>query len=144
MVKSYQLLMVRDSNFKGNTVTVKSPEDIADLLNEYLKGKDRECFVLVALSTRNKVIGIHTVSSGTLDSTIVHPREVFKFAILANAGQIIIGHNHPSGEVEPSGDDIRMTRRLKEAGEILGISLVDHLIVDGEGTSYSLARHNQL
>jgi DNA repair protein RadC len=81
------------------------------------------------LDTKNRLIGINTVSVGILDSRIVHPREVFKPAILSNAAGIIVGHNHPSGDPSPSVEDTRITKRLHEVGEILGIDLLDHVIV---------------
>jgi len=84
------------------------------------------------LDTKHKVIGINTVSIGNLNSCLVHPREVFKPAILSNTAAIILGHNHPSGDTKPSNEDIEITRRIAEAGKLLSISVLDHIIV-GEG-----------
>jgi DNA repair protein RadC len=89
----------------------------------------REHFIVLTLNTRNRVIGRHTISTGTLDATLVHPRDVFQVAILDNAAKIIIAHNHPSNDTEPSDDDILITKRLHTAGKILGIALMDHLII---------------
>jgi DNA repair protein RadC len=89
------------------------------------------------LDIKNKVIGINTVSIGNLNSSIVHPREVFKPAILSNAASILLAHNHPSGDPEPSREDVAITTRLVEAGKILGIDVIDHLIL-GDGCYHSL------
>ena len=97
-----------------------------------MQGLDREHFVVLLLDIKNKVIGINTVSIGNLDSSIAHPREVFKPAILSNAGSILLAHNHPSGDPTPSREDIEITHRLVNAGNILGINVLDHIII-GDG-----------
>lgn len=101
----------------------------ARIINKYLEGADREHLIVLLLNTKNKIIGINTVHVGSLNSSMVHPREVFKPAILGNAASIIVAHNHPSGEVFPSSEDLEVTRDLKEAGKILGIEVLDHIIV---------------
>ena len=106
---------------------------VASLVAKYVGIPDREMFVVLAINTRNKITGIHTVSVGSLDTSIVHPREVFKFAILANASSIIVAHNHPSGDTTPSSDDIELTKRLKQASEILAIDLLDHIVLGHDG-----------
>jgi len=111
---------------------VKSPEDVVDVAGGRLKGKKREHFLTLLLDTRNRLIRVATVSMGSLDSSIVHPREVFKEAISASAASVIFVHNHPSGDAEPSEDDIELTRRLVEAGKVLGIAVLDHVIVGDE------------
>ncbi len=108
---------------------IKSPEDVVKLVRNKLKGKKKEYFLVLLLSTRNKLINIVEVSKGSLDSNIVHPREVFKEAISASAASCIFVHNHPSGDSTPSQDDIHITKRLKEVGEIIGIDVLDHIIV---------------
>lgn len=115
---------------------IRSPQDVATLVGEYLKETDRENFVVVLLDTKNAVIGINTVSVGILDSALVHPREVYKAAILANAAAIILAHNHPSGDPTPSAEDRRITQRLHEAGQLLGIEVMDHIVV-GEQTRFT-------
>ena len=110
-----------------------SPRAAALLLKKFLAGVDREHFVLLLLNTKNKVTGIHVVSVGSLDSSLVHPREVFKPAVLANCASIILGHNHPSGDPQPSREDIGLTKRLKDAGELMGIPVLDHIVV-GDGS----------
>ncbi len=89
----------------------------------------QEVFGVLILNTKNKIVAVHEISRGTLNSSIVHPREVFKPAILHNAAAIICFHNHPSGDPEPSRDDIETTKRLVEAGKIIGIEIFDHIIV---------------
>lgn len=102
-----------------------------------LADKDREYFMILILNTKNEVVGIHTVSIGNVRETIVHPREVFKAAILANATGIICAHNHPSGHPEPSDEDHQVTDRLIQAGDIIGILVMDHLVIGRDGAYYS-------
>jgi len=133
-VPIYRCQLVRETSLTlADRPVVRSPEDVARLLADHLQGVDREYFVSILLDTKNKVIGITTVSVGILDSSIVHPREVFKPAILCNAASLVVGHNHPSGDPSPSVEDTRITKRLHEAGEIIGIDLLDHIVV-GDGT----------
>lgn len=96
-----------------------------------------EHLVMLALDTKNKIIGAFDISTGSINSSIVHPREVYKRAMLCNACSIIVAHNHPSGDPSPSREDINITTRLKEAGNILGINLIDHIII-GDGSYISL------
>ena len=111
--------------------TIKSPCDIVRLAREVLEMHEmaEENFVILCLNTKNKIAGVHTVSIGSLNASIVHPREVFKAALLNNANGIICLHNHPSGDPEPSRDDIEITHRLANAGNILGIKVLDHVII---------------
>ncbi len=108
---------------------IKTPEDSVNLVKNKLKGKKKEYFLVLLLSTRNQLINVAEVSKGSLNSNIVHPREVFKEAISASAASCIFVHNHPSGDPTPSQDDIQLTKRLKEVGEIIGIDVLDHIIV---------------
>lgn len=108
---------------------ISSPKDVFPIVQNYLNGADREHLVLITLNTKNVINSISTVSIGSLNSSVVHPREVFKPAILSNAASIIMAHNHPSGNVEPSKEDINISHRIKEASKILGIELLDHIIV---------------
>jgi DNA repair protein RadC len=116
---------------------IKSPEDVVSAIAGTLKGKKREHFLTLLLDTRNRLIRVAPISMGSLDSSIVHPREVFKEAISASAASVIFVHNHPSGDPEPSEDDIELTKRLVEAGKLLGIVVLDHVIV-GDGSFVSL------
>ena len=122
---------------------IKTPEDAYELLRNTARGKKKEYFWAIFLDTRNQVIKYSEISVGSLDSSIVHPRELFKAAIAASASSIIAAHNHPSGNPEASQDDIKLSKRLKEAGELVGIDLVDHIIM-GEGTFISLKREGLL
>jgi DNA repair protein RadC len=130
-IKATFELSKRLENFSGETVkiTVKSPEDVVKAARAILKGKKKEHFLVICLDTRNHVINTATVSIGSLDCSIVHPREVFKDAISSSAASVIFIHNHPSGDPTPSEDDIKMTKRLIEAGEIIGIEVLDHIIL---------------
>ena len=115
-------------NFK----TISNPADGARIVKAYIGNSDREHFVVVCLDTRNNITAIHTVSIGNINSSIVHPREIFKVAILANSAALIIAHNHPTGEPSPSEEDKKATKRIVNAGEILGIEVLDHIIVGDE------------
>lgn len=108
---------------------IKTPEDVVKWVGNSLKGKKKEHFLILLLNTRNQVMGKAEISVGSLNTSIVHPREVFKEAISASAAAIILVHNHPSGDPQPSEDDIKLTRRLVEAGEIMGIDVLDHIVV---------------
>lgn len=128
-VSIVSLRMVRESSILYDQRNISSPGDAAGLLNEFLEEGDREQFIVLCLNTKNNPTAIATVSIGSLNSSIIHPREVFKIAMLANSASVIISHNHPSGDPEPSREDIAVTRRLVEAGEILGIHVIDHVVV---------------
>lgn len=110
-------------------ITVKSPDDVIKSVKSQLKSKKKEHFLMLSLNTRNHLIKTHKISIGSLDSSIVHPREVFKEAISDSASSVIFVHNHPSGDPTPSKDDITLTRRLAEVGEIMGIEVLDHIII---------------
>lgn len=116
---------------------VSTPADCAGLLTTLLQDEPCEVFGLLCLTTRHRVIAYHEVSRGTLDSTAVHPREVFKAALLANAAAVILAHNHPSGDPTPSPDDVAMTMRLRAAGDVLGVQVLDHIVI-GDGVYVSL------
>jgi len=126
---------------KGNPV--QSPEEAFTSMQEKLRGKKKEHFYVLCLDTRNRVSNKRQVSIGNLDSSIVHPREVFKDAISSLAASVIFVHNHPSGDLEPSSEDVNLTRRLVEAGELLGIPVLDHIIVSDKGYT-SLKSRNLL
>ena len=119
--------------------SVSSPEDVYNELKARAIGKKKEYFWAVLLDTRSKIIKSIEISVGSLDTSIVHPRELFKEAISASAASIIVAHNHPSGNPQASQDDIQLTRRLKESGDIIGIEIVDHIIL-GEGCFLSMKR----
>ncbi len=138
----YRVTLVRERTVE-HYGTLRSSTDVCQFLREYLAGVDREHFVELMLDKKNRVIGLNTVSVGSLDSSIVHPREVFKPAILSNAAALIFGHNHPSGDPAPSPEDRVLTKRLVEGGKLLGIQVLDHIIV-GDGRYYSFADDSAL
>ena len=136
-VPVYKVQLVREKSVKAYTNSLNSPTEAVDIIRDFIGNIDREIFLVVLVNTKNKLIGINTVSVGSLNASIVHPREVLKPAILANAAGIIIGHNHPSGDPTPSREDLDVTKRLGEACEIIGIKLLDHIIVgDGQYISF--------
>lgn len=110
-------------------VKIKSPQDVADMMMSKMKDLTQEHFVALFLNSKNIVIKEETIYKGTLNSSVIHPREVFNAAIRASSNSIIVVHNHPSGDVTPSNEDIATTIRLKECGHILGIDLLDHIII---------------
>ncbi len=114
------------------SAVITSPEDVYKELQCKARAKKKEYFWAVLLDTRNKIIKSVEISIGSLDTSIVHPRELFKEAISASASSIIVAHNHPSGNPQPSQDDIKLTKRLKESGDIVGIEIVDHIILGDE------------
>ncbi len=113
----------------GKKLAVKTPDEVAGLVRGRLRGKKKEHFLALLLDTRGQLIKTSEISVGSLDSSIVHPREVFKEAMSASAASVIFVHNHPSGDPEPSEDDIKLTERLAQAGEIVGIDVLDHIII---------------
>jgi len=132
-IKAAFELANRQGNYSEKTTrhVVKTPDDVAGLVGRRLGGKKKEYFLALLLDTRNQLIRVAEIAVGSLDSSLVHPREVFKEAIAASAAAVIFAHNHPSGDTEPSEDDINLTRRLAEAGEIMGIEVLDHIIIGG-------------
>jgi DNA repair protein RadC len=137
-VKAALELGRRLAGFTGeDKPVIRSPEDAGALFMSDFTGLDKEHFRAVLLNTKNHVLKTVEISVGSLDSSLVHPRECFKPAVAASAASIILLHNHPSGDPEPSADDIAITKRLKEAGQTLGIDVLDHIIF-GQGTFVSL------
>lgn len=122
--------LIRDEEFQEGPI-IKRPQDVAELMKNLTK-KDREHFICIHLNTRNMVVGIEVIAIGILNACTVHPREVFKAAILNSASGIILVHNHPSGDCNPSEDDMKLTKRLVESGEMLGIEVIDHVIIGHE------------
>ena len=132
---------VRETSIKyGRTIEapakINGPEDVARITRTIVDGDAREHFVVIHLDARNGVIGWQTVSIGTANSSLVHPREVFQAAIHIGAVSIAVAHNHPTGESSPSAEDAQVTARLADAGDLLGISVLDHVVV-GEDSHYS-------
>lgn len=120
---------------------IKSPKDVTDMFINDMRFLEKEHFKVVFLNTKNEIITFETISIGSLNASIVHPREVFNRAIKKSSASIILLHNHPSGNPEPSKEDINITKRLAEAGHIIGIEVLDHIII-GDGSYYSLKENS--
>lgn len=118
-------------------VIIRSPQDAAEILTEQLRYLQKEHFICLFLNTKNHVIAQETLSMGSLNASIVHPREVFRAAMKCSSAAIICAHNHPSGDPTPSPEDISLTSRLMQAGEIVGIDVLDHLVI-GDSSYVSL------
>lgn len=134
----YRVCVVPEGRQTGPTVTIHHSAGAADALRPFFAGLDREQFLVCALDAKHAVIGVNVVSVGSLTLSIVHPREVMKPLILLNAGAWICAHNHPSGDPTPSAEDRALTKRLREVGDLLGITLLDHLIL-GDPRVFSFA-----
>jgi DNA repair protein RadC len=130
IVPEMRLALIKESGMKPKAIT--SAEDL-DKFIEPLKYYDTEHFVSFHLDVKFQVIGFQIVSRGTLSAALVHPREVFKTALLANSYAIIVAHNHPGGSLTPSREDIETTETLIKAGKLLGVSVLDHVIVSSSG-----------
>ena len=121
----------------ADKIVIRSSQDVADLLMPRLRYETKENFIVVLLSTKNHVLATPTVSVGSLNASVVHPRELFREAIIYSAAAVILAHNHPSGDPSPSREDIVITKTMTEAGRILDISVIDHVII-GDGKYVSL------
>jgi len=129
--------MVRESSILYDIRRIEAPKDAVELGKKFLEESDREQLLVCCLDAKNQPTAINVVSVGNLNTSLVHPREVFKPAILSNSASIILFHNHPSGDPTPSKEDTNITERIKECGTILGIKLIDHIII-GDNSYYSL------
>ena len=127
-----RVCLVRDGT-NDEVIKINEPSDAYDLVKAELANSDREMFLSIMLTVKNVLIGVETVSIGSIVAITITPRDVFKSAILANAVAIIVCHNHPSGELTPSINDIAITKQLVNAGELIGIKVLDHLIVSNQG-----------
>src|SRR5699024_6044573 len=134
IMRTYRLERVQETSalyeIEGNGI-VGSPYDAVNIFNTVLRMEHmtKEHLVMLSLNTKNKVEAVHIVHVGSLNASITHPRDIYQLAMLDNAASVVIGHNHPSGDPTPSNDDIQVTKRLDEAGKILGIQLLDHVII---------------
>ena len=137
-VNIVSIKMVREGSILYDVRKISSPTEAAELGRRFLKEADREELIICCLDTKNQPISISVASIGSINSSIVHPREIFKVAILSNASSIILFHNHPSGQADPSAEDINVTKRLKECGNLIGIPLTDHIIIGKEKEYCSL------
>lgn len=138
--------MIKERSILYQSRYINSPEQVVAMVNEHLQidKLDRESFIILTLDAKCRPTHISTISTGSLTASIVHPREVFKIAILANAHSIIAVHNHPSGNPTPSNEDRQITKRLKEAGQLIGIPLIEHIIIGECGNYISLKEQGEL
>ena len=130
-ISLFRCHLVRESAAASSKTSepITDPAALVAAVSPLFHGADREIFVALALDARNRPLGTNIVSIGTLTASLVHPRETFKFAILTGAASLALAHNHPSGDPTPSKEDIDLTRRMVEAGRLVGIEVVDHVIL---------------
>lgn len=133
----FELARRLESFSAGDRPVVNSPEDVYRQVYPRMREQKKESFIELCLDTKNHITREDTISTGSLNANIVHPREVFKTALIESAAHIIVVHNHPSGDPSPSREDIEITKKLVEAGKIIGIDVLDHVII-GEGRHYSM------
>ena len=138
VIPRYTVRLVPDSRHDSPLILIHNSADAATALRPFFAGLDREQFLVCCLDAKHAIIGVNVVSIGSLTLSIVHPREVFKPAILLNTSALICAHNHPSGDPEPSSEDRALTTRLRQAGDLLGITVLDHIIL-GDDRTYSFA-----
>jgi DNA repair protein RadC len=144
-ISRYRLLLVKDGSVPTTWDRhVRQPRDVADFMAPLAAGLDREYFWSLALDGKNRASSLHVVSIGSLTAALVHPREVFVAAILAKAASIVLVHNHPSGDPSPSSEDINLSRRLCEVGDLVGIKVLDHVVLGERGSFRSLADEGHL
>jgi len=139
-----KIQMVKDGTIEYGKKQINKPQDLAELGHKFLKNADREMFILVCLNIKNFINCIHLVSIGTLDRALISPRDVLKTALLANAAGIAFIHNHPSGDVEPSQEDVHLTKTLTACGDLFDIRVLDHVIVADDGKYTSFLEKNLL
>ncbi len=128
-LKSAAEIARRLSSRSEKRALIKSPSDVGHLLMEDMRYLDREHFRVIMLNTKNQVLGVEPVAVGSLNAAIVHPREIFKLPVKRSAAAVILVHNHPSGDPTPSREDVEVTQRLVEAGRLLGIEVLDHIVI---------------
>lgn len=132
----------RYNSSKQTIKKISGPKDVFDLFHERLKNEKQENFYIVMLNTHNNIIAEHLVSKGTLDTSILHPREIFKPAIKNSSSKIVLVHNHPSGDPTPSREDLEITKIIIDSGDLLGIKVIDHIII-GKEDYWSRTNENQ-
>lgn len=142
-VPTLTIKMVKEADAAARYQTISQPLDVTGICRVFLQDAYREHLLVLLLDSKNHVIGINEVSVGDLSSSIANPREVFKAAVIAGAASIILCHNHPSGDPTPSKEDVGLTRRLMDAGKILGIEVLDHIII-GDNRHISLKEQGKM
>jgi DNA repair protein RadC len=145
IVPRYSVRLVQDSLHRYDGRRLHGASAVRDFLQDIgLQDKAAEEFHILYLNTKNQVIGMEMVSKGTLNASLVHPREVFKGALLANANALILAHNHPSGNVEPSSADKQVTETLVKAGKLMDVKIIDHLIIGATGGFFSFSEASMI
>ena len=139
----YRVALVREGCSHSNMKHIHDPEDVHRIIDAEYADAVVEMAMMLALDTKNKVIGIFEISRGSLNASIIHPRDVFQRAILVNAASVILVHNHPSGDPTPSTEDVALTKKLVEAGRVMDITVLDHVIC-GEGKYASLRERGEI
>ena len=137
-----KIKMVKESSVKYENRRIKNPWDAYKIFNDYIDDSNKEMFVLMCLNNKNEPTHISTISIGSVNESIATPAEVFKVALLSNANKIMVCHNHPSGDPQPSESDRNITERLYDSGAIIGIKLLDHIII-GDDVYYSFKENNE-
>lgn len=142
----FELRIVRERRvgYPSPRTSLPNSEAVVRSFRTHFATLDREQVVVVLMDSKHKPLGFHVVSTGTLNAALVHPRELFKAAIVANAASVIALHNHPSGDPLPSAEDYAITERLLAAGKLLGIALLDSIVVGDDGAYFSFADAGRL
>ena len=133
----YRVTLVREGSSANQINIIKTPEDVVNILSADYDAAVVEMAQMLALGTKNKIIGIFTISTGSLNASIIHPRDIFQRAILSNAASVILAHNHPSGDPTPSSEDIELTNKLVQVGKMMDLPILDHVVI-GDGKFVSL------
>ncbi|ADY24833.1 JAB domain-containing protein [Bacillus paranthracis] len=146
METTYEIVKIRQVREEVNVPKKKitGPSDAAEIATHFIGDDDREIFLVMCLNTQNEVVAVHRCHVGSLNSSVVHPRDVFKGAILNNSFSIVVAHQHPSGMILPSDADKDVSKRLYDAGKLIGIEVLDSLIVNDAGRFYSLREKGYL
>lgn len=136
--------LCRESSFLYEPRRLSNPKEVAKLCRKFLDDLDREQLIVISVNTKCEPTNINIVSIGTVNASMCVLREIFKPAVLSNATNIIISHNHPSGDTTPSKEDVMTTERIAKAGDIMGISLLDHIIIGSDEDYYSFGEEDKL
>lgn len=134
----YETLTIKEgiTNYLPPCTRFTSPEQIHEVFS-FLRKETKEYFISLHLDGKNRILAVDIVSQGSLNQSIVHPRETFKTALLSSAAALLLIHNHPTGDTTPSREDMEITRRLKEAGDLIGIKVLDHIIIGDNYLSFT-------
>lgn len=141
-IEVISLKVVKESTMLYEPRKITSPKDAVKLAKKFLENLDREQVINIFLNSKNEFTAVEIVSIGSLNASIIHPREIFKGAISSNSASLIIAHNHPSGNPNPSKEDINITKRLIECGELLGVDVLNHIIIGNDDRYYSMKENS--